>query len=77
MCWVSTENRKHPVKELTLLRHGMNVVFSFGGGGVKSPWVKMINHQMRANRSQERMKERAKTSSVQRHWASTKVVKMS
>lgn len=76
VCWVSTENRKHPVNVLTLLRQGVTgrVLLT---GGLKSPWVKMMSHQMRANNSQERMKERANTSSVQRHCASTRVVKMS
>ena len=76
VCWVSTEKRKHPVKELTLLRHGMNGSDVFVGG-VRSPWVKMMSHHMRANSSQDRIKERANTSSVQRHCASTRVVKMS
>lgn len=76
VCWVSTEKRKHPVKELTLLRQGTNGSEGFSGG-LRSPWVKMISHQMSAKRSQERMKERANTSSVQRHCTSTRVVKMS
>lgn len=76
VCCVSTEKRKQPVKELTLFRQGTNTS-ELLVGGVRSPWVKMISHQIRAKRSHERMKERANTSSVQRHCASTRVVKMS
>lgn len=75
VCCVSTEKRKQPVKVFTLLRQGLK--FSSCSAGFKSPWVKMMSHQRRAKSSQERIKERANTSSVQRHCASTRVVKIS
>lgn len=78
VCCVSTENRKQPVKELTFVRQGTYVTLvSDGSGGLRSPWVKIISHQIRAKRSHERMNESANTSNVQRHWASTRVVKIS
>lgn len=69
-------NKKHEVNENRFDTHGCQPSSSVCPGS-KSPCVNEISHQMTAKPNHDSRKLSANTSSVQRHWASTSVVKIS
>lgn len=81
VCWVSTENRKQDMNPFMLVMHGfMGSVALFSrseSSASRSPCVYEINHQIKAKDVQETRKLIENTIKVQRHWASTRVVKRS
>lgn len=55
------------VKELTPATHGTQVLLSLEECSSKSPWDTSINHHIKPNANQLKIKFKAKTNNVQRH----------